>query len=83
MILKQLVVKVLGTGLFACSAVVLALSFATVASAREDEPPCPVCHSIMLTCDGSTCTCKQTGVNTGVWECRDKWPDDEEGGDNR
>jgi hypothetical protein len=72
---KKVAVRVLGTGLFVCSAALLGLAFSTVASAKT-MPVCPPCHPIMLTCDGSTCTCKQTGVDTGVWECREHWIDE-------
>lgn len=71
--LKKLALHVLGSGLFVWSVAVLGVTVAMVASARADNPPCPACDQIRLTCDGSLCECKQTSMGSGVWECRDNW----------
>jgi hypothetical protein len=58
--MKKLGLRILGTSLFGLSVATLSLTLVSVVSAEEDFAPCPPCHSVMLTCDGSTCTCSWT-----------------------
>jgi hypothetical protein len=65
---SRMSLRFLGPGLFVASMAVMIASFVKVVSA-EDDPPCPACDQVELTCLGSLCYCHQTGVNTGVWAC--------------
>lgn len=66
---KKVALRFLGTSFFVCSVAVMGVTFVSVTSVRADEPPCPSSCDSGLACPGSLCTCKQTGVGTGVWAC--------------
>lgn len=67
--LVRLTMRVLGASFLASMVTVLGMTLTTVASAREEHPPCPPCNPITLTCDGADCRCVQTGVGTGEFQC--------------
>lgn len=57
--IKKIALRTLGMAFFVLSVTVSGLTFATVASAQEDEKlPCPACDEIDLSCVGSPCTCQ-------------------------
>jgi hypothetical protein len=66
---KKLALRCLGTSVFACSIAVAGVTFATVATVRADDPPCPSECDDRMGCAGSLCECEQTGMGTGEWEC--------------
>lgn len=62
--IRKLVLRILGTGLFVLSTAVFSLTFGMVASAQDEEAACPKCDLVELNCVGSTCTC-QWGFEAG------------------
>ncbi len=69
MMWRNVALRCLRAGFFACSVAVLVATMGTVTSLWALPPPCPNGCDERLGCAGSLCNCHQTGYGSGQWDC--------------